>query len=490
MSKAGYSTIGAANPMTVSDEVMPAAGVPGAEAGSILDFAERATKFKVDWVTYEKSNFLTKEELELLTSYISGSPEKRSQFLDLHGTTFFGTILSFLSKVSKNETLQYLLTLVNTIITEEPQRITLFHECAKIAGSPSWETFLHIVETKENLYVQHQANRILVKIAVSPDQLMPRSQRQIYFAWICSSIHSTERDASLLTLGSLQMLLRQEEYRRPFFEYANSIRQLRDILSRDASTNIQIQYMTMVVMWTLTFDKHIAGSLDQGTSGVIGEISALMRSSRKDKVIRMCLATLVNLLHKPAKYSQKQKNAELMISHKVLPYVAKRIETEDFGGDDDIEADLKTLHTKLDQIYEEMSSFDEYASEISSGLLEWSPVHRSGKFWRENAVRLNEDRYKLVKILIQLLETSSDPIVLAVAAHDCGEYVRHYPKGKGIIEKLGGKKYIMRHMTNKEHPQVRYEALVAVQKLMTQNYNSLGQQLKETMGGGGGGVEG
>jgi hypothetical protein len=42
-------------------------------------------------------------------------------------------------------------------------------------------------------------------------------------------------------------------------------------------------------------------------------------------------------------------------------------------------------------------------------------------------------------------------------------------------------------MTNKEHPQVRYEALVAVQKLMTQNYNSLGQQLKEKMGGGGGG---
>jgi hypothetical protein len=40
-------------------------------------------------------------------------------------------------------------------------------------------------------------------------------------------------------------------------------------------------------------------------------------------------------------------------------YVAKRIDTEDFGGDDDIEADLKTLHTKLDQIYEEMSSFDE-----------------------------------------------------------------------------------------------------------------------------------
>ena len=59
------------------------------------------------------------------------------------------------------------------------------------------------------------------------------------------------------------------------------------------------------------------------------------------------------------------------------------------------------------------------APQISSGLLEWSPVHRSQKFWRENAMKLNEDRHKLVKILIQLLETSSDPQVLSIAAHDC-----------------------------------------------------------------------
>ena len=27
------------------------------------------------------------------------------------------------------------------------------------------------------------------------------------------------------------------------------------------------------------------------------------------------------------------------------------------------------------------SSFDEYATEVKSGRLEWSPVHRSDKFW-------------------------------------------------------------------------------------------------------------
>ena len=76
------------------------------------------------------------------------------------------------------------------------------------------------------------------------------------------------------------------------------------------------------------------------------------------------------------------------------------------------------------------SSYDEYVTEVHSGRLEWSPVHRSEKFWRENAPRLNEKNYELLKILITLLETSKDPLVLSVACFDLGEYVRHYQRGK------------------------------------------------------------
>ena len=69
-------------------------------------------------------------------------------------------------------------------------------------------------------------------------------------------------------------------------------------------------------------------------------------------------------------------------------------------------------------------------TEIHSGRLEWSPVHRSERFWRENAGRLNEKNYELLKILISLLETSKDPLDLSVACFDLGEYVRHYQRGK------------------------------------------------------------
>jgi V-type H+-transporting ATPase subunit H len=34
------------------------------------------------------------------------------------------------------------------------------------------------------------------------------------------------------------------------------------------------------------------------------------------------------------------------------------------------------------------------------------------------------------RMLLRLLEQSKEPLVLCVAAHDIGEYVRHYPHGK------------------------------------------------------------
>jgi len=36
----------------------------------------------------------------------------------------------------------------------------------------------------------------------------------------------------------------------------------------------------------------------------------------------------------------------------------------------------------------------------------------------------------MFRILVKLLETSRDPLILSVAAHDIGDYVRHYPRGK------------------------------------------------------------
>lgn len=68
-----------------------------------------------------------------------------------------------------------------------------------------------------------------------------------------------------------------------------------------------------------------------------------------------------------------------------------------------------------------------------------------------------------------------------MSAHDLGEYVRHYPRGKTVVENLGGKKLVMELLTHQE-PHVKYEALLCLQKLMVQNFDYLSKKLENETG--------
>lgn len=74
------------------------------------------------------------------------------------------------------------------------------------------------------------------------------------------------------------------------------------------------------------------------------------------------------------------------------------------------------------------STFEQYASEVETGKLEWSPPHKSEVFWKENAHKLEEHNYQLLRTLARLLSTSSSPLVLSIGASDIGYYVKYASK--------------------------------------------------------------
>jgi V-type H+-transporting ATPase subunit H len=125
-----------------------------------------------------------------------------------------------------------------------------------------------------------------------------------------------------------------------------------------------------------------------------------------------------------------------------------------------------------------LRTFDEYASELESGHLSWTPPHRSDDFWRENAAKLIEGNNKLLKVLAKLLATSKKPLVLAVGCHDIGQLVKQVPQARSYVtpkrrkligrsvQGLGTKTRIMELMGHSD-PDVRYEALSTVQLLMS-----------------------
>jgi hypothetical protein len=58
------------------------------------------------------------------------------------------------------------------------------------------------------------------------------------------------------------------------------------------------------------------------------------------------------------------------------------------------------------------SSWDAYKKELEEGSLDWTPVHRSEKFWRENAVRFEENQNQPLKLLVTLIKVALSSVFL------------------------------------------------------------------------------
>ncbi|KAI1243380.1 hypothetical protein IHE44_0000984 [Lamprotornis superbus] len=438
------------------------------------------------------------------------NPEEKQELLQTEGNQCAKTFINLMTHISKEQTVQYILTMVDDMLQENHQRVCIFFDYAKRGKNTAWSYFLPMLN-RQDLFTVHMAARIIAKLAAWGRELMEGSDLNYYFNWIKTQlssqklrgtggsvdtgavstsdvmftprikvqISSAASDNKYLetelynrvpgdgakkqklkssqyvqcVAGCLQLMLRVNEYRFAWVEADG--------------------YQMIFCVWLLAFSPQMCEYLRR--YNIVPVLSDILQESVKEKVTRIILAAFRNLLEKSTERETRQEYALAMIQCKVL----KQLENLDQQkyDDEDISEDIKFLLDKLGESVQDLSSFDEYSSELKSGRLEWSPVHKSEKFWRENAVRLNEKNYELLKILTKLLEVSDDPQVLAVAAHDVGEYVRHYPRGKRVIEQLGGKQLVMNHMHH-EDQQVRYNALLAVQKLMVHNWEYLGKQLQ------------
>lgn len=300
---------------------------------------------------------------------------------------------------------------------------------------------------------------------------MDGSDLHFYLTWLKDQLKVAENEYIQSVGRCLQMMLRIDEYRFAFVSI-DGISTLVSVLS--GRHNFQIQYQLTFCIWVLTFNPNLSERMNK--FNVIPILADILSDSVKEKVTRIVVAVFRNLIEKPEDEQICKEHCISMVQSKVLKHL-DILQQRKFE-DEDIQGDIVFLSEKLQESIVDLSSFDEYASEIKSGRLEWSPVHKSERFWRENASKLTEKNYELLKILIHLLETSKDTLVLSVACYDIGEFVRHYPRGKTVIEQLGGKQVVMTLLAHQDS-NVRYEALLSVQKLMVHNWEYLGKKLEQ-----------
>merc|ERR1712156_807647 len=98
--------------------------------------------------------------------------------------------------------------------------------------------------------------------------------------------------------------------------------------------------------------------------GVIPILADILSDAQKEKVSR-------NLIEKPEEAEVKKENCISLVQCKVMKQL-ELLEQRKFE-DEDIQEDISFLMEKMNESVQDLSSYDEYVTEVRSGRLEWSP---------------------------------------------------------------------------------------------------------------------
>lgn len=282
--------------------------------------------------------------------------------------------------------------------------------------------------------------------------------------------------------------LRRPELRPAFAELGVAhqlTRLLTQCLERENATIVQLTYETLWAMRLCTFDYGLLATLQ--SNRLLPVVHRALQRSTKEKVIRMSLHVIKNVMFAQDQYGRMQKGE--VVAPSVQPLTAcnrgrgPQMYSEMIGmgvlktttqlmrknfGDADVPALLEEVVRSLEKNIDDVTSFSEYLGEVHSGLLEWSAAHTSTKFWKENAKHIEANEFAVVRDLGALLLSSTNELTLAVACHDIGEIIRHHPTGRLIltIPSMKGIKERVISLMQNANVEVAKHALTAVQKML------------------------
>jgi len=288
------------------------------------------------------------------------------------------------------------------------------------------------------------------------------------FIWYTDILEQTSNDRiKLVLLTNLSVLVKKSIYRNYFEDHRRIIKILIRHTEYKPQIVEQILYQTLNTLWVLTYNNNVRKKLTK--RNLVRNLCNILHIVTKDKILRLSLSLLRNILH-------EGDNGEVMIGSGIVDTLSILNSRKEQLGDEDISEDIQYLELNLEPIMNAMSSFDRFKHQILSGKLDpTSPSHKSERFWRENFTRFEENSYEVLKKLKEIIDNvdnSTEPRILALACWDIGEFVRFHPRGKAIIEQIDCKVPIMK-LLNHESEKVKGEALLALQKLMVTNWEYL-----------------
>ncbi|EDM11582.1 vacuolar ATPase subunit H, isoform CRA_b [Rattus norvegicus] len=145
---------------------------------------------KVNWQSYLQGQMISAEDCEFIQRFeMKRCSEEKQEMLQTEGSQCAKTFINLMTHISKEQTVQYILTMVDDMLQENHQRVSIFFDYAKRSKSTAWPYFLPMLN-RQDPFTVHMAARIIAKLAAWGKELMEGSDLNYYFNWIKTQLSS------------------------------------------------------------------------------------------------------------------------------------------------------------------------------------------------------------------------------------------------------------------------------------------------------------
>jgi len=418
------------------------------ETGSLMEYHSQVLSKKPDWAAFTS----TRSNASLL-KLIDAPPiesASKTKCVMLGSMEIFDVCMAVF-QAPEVEPVQWMLALFYELLREDSSSYQIFENGLKRVKF--YEPLMAIL-TRQPVPEQYLADKASWLLSTVICHCPSFFTEQQVSAFLKACLDGPAKACS--QLGELDMitnLLKSDAFRRVVFGFPGVHTRIFDVEKTAASP---ILYKVVFAIWMLSFDKDLAAQLK--AARVVKLLKEVLCSSRAEKVVRVGLTATKNLLGNEALCED--------IVEENMHDVVSCLEFEKWR-DGELYDEIRDVTALIGQQVHTFSNIDRYERELATGRLSWGHMHTS-KFWIDNAMLFERNDFSAIRQLSDLLlDLRTDPLTLAVACHDLGEFVALHPSGKSLVARLTVKQRVMQLMghTEAEFREVRREALLCCQKI-------------------------
>lgn len=202
---------------------------------------------------------ISKEDYDFISRFDGADASTRQALIKENPLQLPKTFMNLLSQISKDATIQYLLTLLDDLLQEDKGRVEIFKEFALRKRESVWTQLLTLLNRPVG-FIMNMTARVIAKMACWSRDLMIGPDLQFYLTWLKDQLRAPNNEYLQSVARCLQMMLRIDQYRIAFVAL-DGIGAIVAVLS--SKVNFQIQYQLSFCLWVMTFNVTIAEKLNK-----------------------------------------------------------------------------------------------------------------------------------------------------------------------------------------------------------------------------------